>query len=77
MRMAEAEKKMMQDDIISDDMLMVATSDFFGGGRPTDQSKILNHIAKSDSHLLWRPIDIEMLVGVTRHNPRCYCLLQL
>lgn len=29
MRMAEAEKKMMQDDIISDDMLMVAHSDFF------------------------------------------------
>ena len=39
MRMAEAERKMMQDDIISDDMLMVATSDFFGGGRPADQSK--------------------------------------
>ena len=26
MRMAEAQKKMMQDDIIDDDMLMVATS---------------------------------------------------
>ena len=28
MRMAEAEKKMIQDDLISDDMLMVASTDF-------------------------------------------------
>lgn len=50
LRMAEAEKKMLQDDVISDDMLMVATS----------RSDLLKQTESKCAHCAWLSTRVQL-----------------
>lgn len=63
MRMAEAEKRMIQDDIISDDMLMVASRELFKPSTKTqsESCSINNH--PSPLHVLGDPKVVGSMSG--------------
>ena len=51
MRMAEAEKRMIQDDILSDDMLMVASGEFF---KPSNTALHTAHLVVNNHVIVCR-----------------------